>query len=117
MIALLAASAIFLPHQAHAAAKDAICQGSGGTVSGANCTDVAGSPSVGGLINTVSNIFTFVAGSIAVIMIVVGGVRYTTSGGDEKNVKAAKNTILYSIVGLVVVMLAYAIVNFVLQKI
>jgi hypothetical protein len=62
------------------------------------------------------NIMLFVLGAIAVIMIVFGGIRYTTSGGDASKVKAAKDTILYSVVGLVVAILAFAIVKFVLTS-
>lgn len=112
---------ISLPLAAHAdsslqdSAKGALCQGSNGTANGGSCTDSG--PSVTSIFSTVTNVTSFVAGSIAVIMIVIGGVRYATSGGDEKNVKAAKNTILYAIVGLVVVVIAYAVVNFVLQNV
>jgi hypothetical protein len=68
---------------------------------------------VGTLIQTVVNILLYVLGAIAVIMIVVGGIRYTTSNGEASQIKSAKDTILYSVVGLVVAMLAWAIVNFV----
>ena len=52
-----------------------------------------------------------------VIMLIWGGIRYTTSAGDSNKVTAAKNTVLYAIVGLVVAILAYAIVNMVIGKI
>ena len=68
----------------------------------------------GGIFTTVMNVILFIVGSIAVLMLIYGGVRYTISGGDEKAVTSAKNTILYAIVGIVVALLAYAIVNFVL---
>jgi len=68
------------------------------------------------MIEIVINTLFMVLGMIAVIMIVVGGIRYTTSGGDSSGTKAAKDTILYAIVGLVVALLSYAIVNFVLGK-
>ena len=55
-------------------------------------------------------------GIVAVIMIVVGGLRYTLSNGDASRIKSAKDTVLYSVVGLVVAMLAYAIVNFVIVQ-
>lgn len=58
-----------------------------------------------------------VAGIVAVIAIVIGAVRYTTSGGDASNIKAAKDTILYAIVGLVVIIMAAAITDFVLQNV
>ncbi len=66
-------------------------------------------------IKTVVNVLLFILGVIAVIMIIIGGIRYTTSNGDQANVKAAKDIILYAVVGLVVAILAYAIVNFVLD--
>ena len=68
------------------------------------------------LIKNVVNILLFIVGIAAVIMIIIGGLRYVTSSGDQSQVTAAKNTILYSVVGLVVAALAYAIVNFVVDK-
>lgn len=69
-----------------------------------------------GLLNTVINIFSLVVGVIAVIMIIVGGLRYITSGGDSGKVSAAKTTIIYALVGLVIVALAQLIVHFVLSQ-
>ncbi len=68
------------------------------------------------LIENVINILLFVIGAVAVIMIIIGGIRYTTSAGDQSAVTGAKNTILYSVVGLVIAIMAYAIVNFVVTK-
>ena len=65
--------------------------------------------------NIVSTLF-LVIGMIAVIMIIIGGFKYITSGGDSGNVTGAKNTILYAIVGLVIVALAQFVVKFVLAK-
>jgi len=70
---------------------------------------------LGPQLRIVINILLYILGAIAVIMIVVGGIRYTTSGGDSSSTKAAKDTVLYSVVGLVIAMLAYAIVNFVVS--
>ena len=67
------------------------------------------------LIQDVVNVLLYVIGAVAVIMIVIGGIRYTTSNGDSSQITSAKNTILYAVVGLVVAMLAYAIVNFVIN--
>lgn len=58
-----------------------------------------------------------IAGIVAVIAIVIGGVRYTTSGGDPSGVKAAKDTVLYAVVGLVVVIMAAAITDFVIKNV
>lgn len=59
----------------------------------------------------ISTLFV-VLGMIAVIMIVIGGIRYATANGDQGAIKSAKNTILYAVVGVIVAMLSYAIVNF-----
>ncbi len=68
------------------------------------------------LANQVVNIFSLVVGIISVIMIIIAGLRYITSGGEAQNVTNAKNTILYAIVGLVVVIFAQTIVRFVITK-
>ena len=69
------------------------------------------------LVKQFVNIFLFAVGALSVIMLIWGGIRYTTSAGDSNKVTAAKNTVLYAIVGLVVAILAYAIVNMVIGKI
>ena len=69
-----------------------------------------------GVFSTISNVLLFIVGAIAVIMIVIGGLRYVISGGDSSQVQAAKNTILYAIIGIIVAILAYAAVNFVLDS-
>ncbi|MBW3568754.1 pilin [Candidatus Parcubacteria bacterium] len=68
------------------------------------------------LIRQVINVFSIIVGVVAVIMIIYGGFRYITSGGDSGNVGTAKNTILYAIIGLVLVALAQFIVKFVLNR-
>ena len=82
-------------------------------------TDDVNNESGGGLkledgIKNIVNVLLFILGAIAVVMIIIGGVRYTTSNGDASAIKGAKDTILYSVIGLIVAILAYAIVNFVL---
>jgi len=67
-----------------------------------------------GIFTTISNVMLFLVGAISVVMVVIGGMRYVISGGNTANVGAAKNTILYAIVGLVISILAYAVVNFVI---
>ena len=66
------------------------------------------------LVKNIINILLTVASVVAVIMIIVGGIRYATSNGDSNQVTAAKNTIMYAVIGLVIAIFAYAIVNFVL---
>ncbi len=67
-----------------------------------------------GLIKKVVNLLLWAIGIISVIMIIIGGIRYAISNGDSNQVTAAKNTIMYAVIGLVIAIFAYAIVNFVL---
>ena len=69
-----------------------------------------------GVFKTVVNILLFIIGLISVIMLIWGGIRYTTSGGNANSVTAAKNTIMYAIIGLVIAIFAYAIVNWVVGE-
>lgn len=62
------------------------------------------------------NLAYFLAGIVAVVVIIVAGIMYATSAGDAGNVTKAKNLILYSIVGLVVIFAAFAITNFVIGR-
>jgi len=87
-------------------------------LSGGGCnSNVSGSSNkLEDLIRTIINVFSVIVGSVSVIMIIIGGFRYITSGGDSNNVGGAKNTILYAIVGLIIVAFAQVIVQFVLQR-
>ena len=69
-----------------------------------------------GMFERIVNAFLFIIGAVAVIMLVYGGFRYVTSGGDASAVTAAKNTILYAVIGIIVAILAYAIVDFVVDQ-
>lgn len=71
---------------------------------------------IGDRVSTVVNILLFVIGTVSVIMIILGGLRYVLSNGDSTQITSAKNTILYAVIGLVVALLAYAIVNFVVTQ-
>ncbi len=132
----LAMSAFFigtfiLPITADAATiNDSVCQGANLSFSGST-TRQAGeseeafkkrtcqadqSGDVNNLISDIVNILSVIVGIVAVIMIIVGGFKYITSGGDSNKVSSAKNTILYAIIGLIIVALAQFIVRFVLSK-
>lgn len=81
------------------------------------CTveDDAGA-AVDNIVTNVIDILSLAVAAIAVVMIIIGGLRYITSSGESGNVTGAKNTIMYAVVGLVVVALAQIIVRFVVQK-
>ncbi len=117
-LGLLAPAAMPATVFAQPSIQEGLCQGAELMV-GATCQQVSDADAAGGVnevIETVINIFSIVVGVIAVIMIIVGGLKYITSGGDSGNITGAKNTILYAIVGLVVVALAQIIVRFVLTE-
>lgn len=99
-------------------AKESICKGAGLAGGGtSDCSNPAGSPSVEGVIGTAINLISLIVGVIAVIMIIIGGLKYIMSSGDSNNINSAKNTILYAIIGLVIVAFAQVIVKFVLHKV
>lgn len=104
--------------QAHASALTAnqqtVCDSIG---SGTDCgTSSTGGSDVNKVITTVINLFSAIVGVIAVVMIVMSGFKYITSGGDSAKLTSAKNTLVYALVGLVIVVLSQAIVKFVLTK-
>lgn len=96
-------------------ASDEVCKSIGGCVDdeGKNL----GEESIQGVVKTIINVISAIAGIIAVIMIVVGGLKFVTAGGSSESVSSAKNTIIYAIVGLIVIAFAQAIVRFVLQTV
>lgn len=106
-------SAVFLDSSsAHAAFMDLSMQAGANSAKGTGqATDLFGQA---GIFQNITNTLLFVVGSISVIMLVIGGLRYVISGGESSAVQAAKNTILYAIVGVIVSMLAYAAVAFVI---
>lgn len=95
--------------------KDAVCEGIG--LTGGSCDPATtGSGGITDTVKLVINILSLLVGVAAVIMIIVGGFKYVISQGEGSNTASAKNTILYAIVGLVVVALAQVIVRFVINK-
>ena len=88
------------------------CAGIG--LTGGNCKNNGDGLST--VIKAIINILSAIVGVAAVIMIVIGGFRYITSGGEANKVSSAKNTIIYAIVGLIVVALAEFMVHFVIMR-
>lgn len=99
--------------------ENGLCAGSDLTTNGTcnSGTQQQAEDTINDLIKTVINVFSFVVGVVSVIMIIIGGLKYITSGGDSGNITGAKNTILYAIIGLVIVALSQIIVQFVLGKV
>jgi hypothetical protein len=86
---------------------------------GESCTTTStdGTDGVNKIVNLVITIFSWLVGVVSVVMIIVGGFKYVTSGGESAGVTSAKNTILYAIVGLIIVAVAQIIVHFVLGNV
>lgn len=103
---------VMLTSTTHAATfNGTIQQGANSAHGNGQPVDLFGSA---GVFTTITNVLLYIVGAISVIMIIIGGIRYIVSGGDSNNVTAAKNTIMYAIVGIVIAVLGYAIVNFVI---
>lgn len=85
-----------------------------GTSSGGTICDSQGDDFYEIMKNIINTVLV-VLGMVAVVMIVIGGIRYTTSNGEASQIQSAKNTVLYAVVGLIVAILAFAIVNFVID--
>lgn len=69
------------------------------------------------VVTNIINVLLFIVGAASVIMLIVGGIRYIMSQGDQAAIGAAKNTILYAIIGVIVAIIAYAVVNWVINDI
>ena len=82
-----------------------------------DCTTTTGSDQVTSIVTKAINFFSALVGIISVVMIIWGGLKYVTSAGDSGNITAAKNTIMYAVIGLVIVAIAQFIVQFVIQKV
>jgi hypothetical protein len=87
---------------------------------GASCAQANGTSSnlfaQGGVFQVVANTLIFLVGAVAVIFLIIGGLRYVVSNGDSKAVEGAKNTILYAIIGIVVAVISFALVSFVITS-
>ncbi len=122
-LGLIAPMAVTVSAQANANIEDNLGCGANLNFSAPSGTDCEASATGGtagervdSLVENVINIISLVVGVVAVIMIIIGGLRYVTSNGDSGQVGNAKNTIMYAVIGLVVVALAQVIVRFVVQR-
>jgi cytochrome bd-type quinol oxidase subunit 2 len=100
--------------------QDELCQGVDAAADTSNCdngtTDTNGTNVVEDLAKKITSIFSVIVGAVSIIMIIYAGFRYITSGGESGKVGSAKTTLIYALVGLVIVALAQLIVRFVLTQ-
>lgn len=95
--------------------QQAVCDAIG---TGSSCEKgTGGANKLNGVIDTIINILSVLVGIIAVIMIIVAGFKYVTSAGDSSKVSSAKSTLIYALVGIVIVALSQTIVKFVLDRV
>ena len=119
-VSLFAMAALASPMLVHAAAG---CSSTDLTISsGIACgapTSASSTPLFGngGLFQKIADVLIFVIGAVAVLMIIIGALRYTLSAGNPSATTGAKDTILYAVIGLIVAILAFAIVQFVVSKV
>ncbi|HEY1064366.1 MAG TPA: pilin [Candidatus Saccharimonadales bacterium] len=115
-VALAAPALPVMAPVAHAASsKRAACEGVG--LTGGECNSPDAQNTIYGLVGDIVNILSIVVGIVAVIMIIVSGLKYVTASGDTSKVASAKSTLVYAVVGIVIAALAQFIVHFVLENI
>lgn len=115
---MLAVLGLSFPATVHAASD--ICNQSGVPAEVRRANGCAGAGDQATVSEVIVGIINGVVGAmalVAVIFIIVGGINYMTSAGDAGKIQKAKNTILYAIIGLIICVLAFAIVNFVIKNI
>lgn len=111
IILTLGISAALLP--VSVGAVDVLNQACNGNTSNPVCQNASdGERALSDQVRNITNALMFILGAIAVIVIVIGGIMYVVSAGDPGKAKTAKDTILYAVVGLIVALMAGAIVNF-----
>ncbi|MEI6237335.1 MAG: hypothetical protein WCP03_01910 [Candidatus Saccharibacteria bacterium] len=91
---------------------DSVCKGIEAT--GGDCN--SGEDEINKLVAAIINVFSWVVGVVAVLMVIYGGFEFVTSGGDSAKSAKGRNTIFYALIGLVIVALAQVLVKFVLNK-
>ena len=102
--------------------KESACTGTGGTWiapakpdESGTCNANAKTDDLKTVIGTIINTILFILGAVAVLMVIIGGIQYTTSAGDPALAKKGRETVIYAIIGLVIAFLAYAIINWVVK--
>jgi len=113
-VSLLLAGVVVISYHPPAAALFGNSKKTACDALGSSCG--TGAVTVGDIIKSIIGILSYVVGVAAVIMVIIGGFRYITSNGDSNQISSAKNTIIYALIGLVIAVLARAIVAFVFNR-
>lgn len=115
MFVALGAAAVLTPTTSVGAvnALEDACNSSNSTADNPVCSTSGNDAPT--FIKTLTDVLLFIVGALSVVMLIWGGIRYTTSAGNASSVAAAKNTIMYAVIGLIISLLAYAIVTWVVK--
>ena len=129
LLTILVAGLSFIALSGNASAVDILHNGTGGASSACTGADKASAvcldnntgkanPILGpnGLLTELTNLVLFIVGALAVIMIIISGIRMVTSAGDEAGFKSARTGLLYAVIGLIIAVAARAVVSFILSK-
>ncbi len=116
LVPILTVAPVYAAVDSEDAAKQAVCEGLGVASGGDGCEDPSDSAGLSDTVAAAINIISLVVAVIAVFMVIVGGLKYVTSQGESSGTASAKNTIVYAIVGLIIVALAQLIVRFVVNR-
>lgn len=105
------------PHtSAQDSANQVVCEGIGEAFGGDGCNDPADGSSLDGTIKNVISVLSVIVAVISVFMIITGGLRFVTSGGDSNSVSGARKQIIYALVGLLIVALAQILVRLTISE-
>lgn len=115
LVAVVLASLFGLSAVAQAAVGDSIKDGV--CLTAQNQAECQSTGLFSGGFKKIANVLIFLTGAVAMIMVIIGGLRYVLSQGNPGAVEGAKNTILYAVIGLIIAIMSYAIVNFVLDQV
>jgi hypothetical protein len=125
-LAVITCSFMAVPQLAYAqnfnGAKEEACNGATLKATGAQCTTKGGTEGAKAVtkieetIQNVINLLTIIIGIVAVILIIINGLRFITANGDSNSITSARNGVIYAIVGLIIVALAQLIVRFVISR-
>jgi hypothetical protein len=92
---------------------------SGGTSSSAVCTDNTSTDPISGsdgLLLKITKIVAYIGGAAAIILIIVGALRYITANGDSNALSGARSTIINALIGLIVIVLGASLITFVVGR-
>lgn len=115
LISSLAASSLAVAAAPAVGAVDVFNACGGGNSNTAVCK-AAGTDNAQNIVASIISALLWIVGAVGVIMIVIAGIKYTTSNGDSNKIQSAKNTLLYAIIGVVVAILGQAIIIFVVDQ-